>query len=186
MCAPWLESVVTRRRPGTKNQADFVASCDISRPGRRIPSFFILLRRVFGLRSKDFAAPLGPSTIQPNFSRILRIWLRSTSSSDKTGASALGPPEAEALGGVRFILLDEFCLDNPFRLIHSVAIRNVDPQWKAVLRGKRLSVPQIREHDALVGVDEIQRNGLVESIVGSELEKARLLHDSGVTENAPD
>ncbi len=47
-----------------------------------------------------------------------------------------------------------------------------------MLGGERLSIPRVREHDAFIGVDEIQRNSLVESVAGSELALAvlRRLH----------
>ena len=48
---------------------------------RRMPSFLIRLRSVFGCMFSRTAAPRGPSTTQPVFRSVATMWERSTSSS---------------------------------------------------------------------------------------------------------
>src|SRR5262245_1183315 len=83
----------------------------------------------------------------------------------------------------RFIVFDKFRFCDPLWLLHSIAVWNVDPKRKAVFSGKRPPVPCIGEHDALIGVDEIERNRFIESIDGADLEKSGLVTDTGVTNN---
>lgn len=58
---------------------------------RRMPNFFIRLRRVLGFKSGACAAPLGPSMRHPTRSSMTTMWLRSTSAS--AVGSAFASPE---------------------------------------------------------------------------------------------
>src|SRR5262245_5040778 len=86
----------------------------------------------------------------------------------------------------RLVIFDEFGFYDPFWLLHSIPIWNVDPQRKAVCRGQRPAIPCIGEHDALIGGDEIERNCLIEPIDRGDFEKSGLLADVRIPKNATD
>lgn len=80
-CCGWIAGLRSEDRIF---HADLTALC--------MPSLIILVRNVLGLRPRTFAAPWGPSTRQPVFSKVRMMYSRSTSSrvfAAKGGSSAI-------------------------------------------------------------------------------------------------
>ena len=79
--------------------------CEISFPGRWMFNFFMRLRRVEGGKSRIVAAPSGPLTTQPVFSKMAKICRRSFSSRvvGLSGCGGSTEGKARAISGARMV-----------------------------------------------------------------------------------